>query len=81
MSFFKNLCIKIDVLHGGQNLLSYLLYIYNESKHNILALVGNAKKNENQNKSLQSECLVKFALRNFFDVYQKYESIYQKKYQ
>jgi hypothetical protein len=27
-------------------------------------LVGNAKKNENQNKSLQNECLVKFALRN-----------------
>jgi hypothetical protein len=40
-------------------------------------LVGNAKKNENQNKSLQSECLVKFALRNvalnefsLFDVHQ-----------
>jgi hypothetical protein len=27
-------------------------------------LVGNAKQNENQNKSLQSECLVKFALKN-----------------
>jgi len=26
-------------------------------------LVGNAKKNENQNKSIQSECFVKFALR------------------
>jgi hypothetical protein len=27
-------------------------------------LVGNAKKNENQNKSIQNECLVKFALKN-----------------
>jgi len=26
--------------------------------------VGNAKKNENENKSIQNECLVKFALRN-----------------
>jgi hypothetical protein len=26
-------------------------------------LVGNAKKNENQNKSLQNECLIKFALK------------------
>jgi hypothetical protein len=40
-----------------------LLY-FNEFKHNILALVGNAKKkNENQNKSLQNKCL-EFALKN-----------------
>jgi uncharacterized membrane protein len=49
------------------------------------------KKNENQNKSLPSECLVKFALKNvtnkrffidyfsLFDVYQLYESIYRNK--
>jgi hypothetical protein len=37
---------------------------YNEFEHNILALVGNAKKNENQNKSIQNEHLVNFALRN-----------------
>jgi hypothetical protein len=40
------------------------------------------KKNENQNKSLQSECLVKFALRNvvlnefsLFDIYQLWEHL------
>ncbi len=53
-------------------------------------MVGNAKKNENQNRSLQNESLV-LALRNFdlnknllnyfslFDVYQLYENIYQRK--
>jgi hypothetical protein len=38
--------------------------LYNEFKHNILTSVGNAQKNENQNKSIQSECLIKFTLRN-----------------
>jgi hypothetical protein len=49
------------------------------------------KKKKTENKSLQSECLVKFALRNInfelifidfislFDVYQLYENIYWSK--
>jgi hypothetical protein len=48
---------KIDLLHKPT-------IFYNEFKHNILTLVNNAKKNENQNKSIQNECLVKFALIN-----------------
>jgi hypothetical protein len=30
----------------------------------LLTLVGTARKNENQNKCIQNECLVKFTLRN-----------------
>jgi len=52
--------------------------------------VGNAKTNENQNKGIQSECLVNFALRNvalndFLLIYyyylmsKKYENIYWRK--
>jgi hypothetical protein len=42
ISSFKNPCIKIDLLllPRGQNPLSY----YNESKHNILALVGKGQQ-------------------------------------
>ncbi len=40
---FKNPNIKIDLLPRGQNPLSYYT-LYNESKHNILALVGKANK-------------------------------------
>jgi hypothetical protein len=36
--------IKIDLFPRGQNPLSYYI-LYNESKHNILALVGEANKN------------------------------------
>jgi hypothetical protein len=34
---------KIELLHRGQNPLSYYI-LYNESEHNILAMVGKANK-------------------------------------
>jgi hypothetical protein len=44
ISSFKNPDIKIDLLlPRGQNLLSYYT-LDNESKHNILAMVGKANK-------------------------------------
>jgi hypothetical protein len=43
MSSSKNPHIKIDLLPCGQNPLSYYI-LGNESKHNILALVGKANK-------------------------------------
>jgi hypothetical protein len=51
--FQKILIIKIDLLllllPRGQNPLIYYIYIlYNESKHNILASVGKAKKIKNK---------------------------------
>ncbi len=57
ISSLKNPRIKIDLLHKP-------IILYNEFKHYILTLVGSAKKNENQNKSIQNECLFNFALRN-----------------
>jgi hypothetical protein len=39
------------------------------------------KKNENQNKSLQSECLVKLALRNFFDFIKYMRALIKENYQ
>jgi len=43
ISSFKNPHIKIDLLPWDQNPLSYYI-LYNESKHNILALVGKPNK-------------------------------------
>jgi hypothetical protein len=46
ISSFKNPHIKIDLLllPRGKNPLSYYSILYNESKHNILALGGKANK-------------------------------------
>jgi len=45
MIFQESSCKNRSIrLPKGQNLLSYNVLIYSESKHNILALVGEAKK-------------------------------------
>jgi hypothetical protein len=43
ITFQKSSYKKIDLLLTGQNLLSYYI-LYNETKHNILDLLGKANK-------------------------------------
>jgi hypothetical protein len=68
---FKNLHIKLDLLlPRGQNPLSIL---YNESKHNILALVGKANKKkvtDGRTQVLANEESPKEGLRDFLRSWQ-----------
>jgi len=63
----------------GPKFVKLLTIFYNESKHNILALVGNAKKKWKPKQKSTKWMPCKVCIKKFLWFYQIYENIYQRK--